>query len=406
MKHTVSTKSILLAVAAALTIASASAQTRTIYISGSTAFRSVANNAIRDYCTLNGGRITASNNSSFGSASRYVGTFSNSGSLHYISVAWSGSEGGIQSCAGPRSGPKAVNVSFWPTNASGTSSNGVVSAVTHITFSDTYQGTSSFNGRYMGNVYSPLTGVDSDGIIGVVPFCWVASRGCPVTNVTSIAAQYLIPSGNVPVALFTGNAADENKGVYLLGRNSDSGTRLATFGECGYGANELPQQYRYNSTTNIQLYPPETINGVYADIGNSGYSSGANIAVAMTNFLGAGPALMVDGSPSLYASNYLIGYSGITDANAHTNNGLMKLTYNGVDSSTNNIINGSYSFWTYQHLYWNTASANSIPLVETVARALTTSIRGLNTSQVLPNVGYNDMRVGRLGDGSSIYPNY
>ncbi len=392
----------LLAITAVASIGSASAET--IYMSGATAFRSVANTAIRNYCTANGGSITASNNTSFGSATRLVGSFSNSGSIHYISVAWSGSEGGIQSAASPRTGAKAVNNTFWGTNASGTNSGTTISKPADLAFSDTYQGTSLFNGDFNGTTYATLVGHDEgDGIVGVVTFCWVASTNCPITNVTSMHAQSILNLGNAPVAIFTGNPIDENKGVYLIGRNSDSGTRLATFGECGFGANSLPQQYRYNSSTNIQLYPSETINGVFADTGNSGYSSGGTVAGFMTNTLGAGAALKVGGASSVYANNFLIGYSGISDANSHTANGLKKLTYNGVDSTTSNIANGSYTFWTYEHLYEN---PDASVLAKSVAASIGSSLQNASTATVTPNVGYNDMRVGRNGDGLYIYANY
>lgn len=393
----------LLAITAVASIGSASAET--IYLSGSTAFRSSANTAIRNYCTANGGSITASNNTTLGSATRLVGTFSNSGSLHYISVAWTGSEGGIQSAASPRSGAKAVNVAFWATNATGTNAaNATISRPSDLAFSDTYQGTSLFNGSLGGTDYASLVGHDGgDGIVGVVTFTWVASKDCPITNVTSMAAQNILAGGNASVAIFTGNPAHETSGVYLIGRNSDSGTRLATFGECGFGANAAPQQYRYNSSTDIQLYPAETINGIPALKGNSGYNSGGTVAGFMTNTLGAGTSLKVDGASSTFASNFLIGYSGISDANSHTANGLKKLTYNGVDSTTNNIANGSYSFWTYVHLYEH---PNCSPLAVSVAGSIGATLQSASTATITPNVGYNDMRVGRNGDGLSIYANY
>jgi hypothetical protein len=261
-----------------------------------------------------------------------------------------------------------------------------------------------FNGKFNGKTYSSLTGFDgANGEVGVVAFTWVTSTNSPVANVTSMAAQNLLAAGNVPAALFTGNPADETKGVYLIGRNSDSGTRLATFGECGFGANNLPQQYKYNSTTSIELYPAETINGVAASLGNSGYSSGGTLCGFMVNQLGAGSALKVGGVSSIYANNYLIGYAGVSDANSYTATGLKKLTYNGVDSSTSNIINGSYSFWTYEHLYEN---PNATSLAKSVAETIGTSLQNKTTADITPNVGYTDMRVGRNGDALPIYANY
>ena len=388
----------LLAITAVASIGSASAET--IYISGSTAFRSKANTAIKNYCEgTPGGGIIAANNATFTDADKYVGKFTVDGITNFISVAFAGSEGGIASAAGPR-GANGVNVTFWGTNASGTSEGTVVSTPADLAFSDTFQGTSIFNGKVGGKAYSQLTGWDdANGEVGVVTFCWVASKNCPISNVTSMQAQAILSAGVLPVAVFTGNSADETKAVYLLGRNADSGTRLATFGESGYGANALPTQYMFNSPTSIQLYPREEINGtVYAD-GDSGYSSGSSICSAMVNILGAGADLLVDGVGSTYAENYLIGYSGISDANKRTSEGLKKLTYNGVESTTTNIQNGSYSYWTYIHFYGNPSAS---PLAKTVLGDIGSTLAGETTTALTPNVGLSNMRVARNGDGTDI----
>jgi ABC-type phosphate transport system substrate-binding protein len=121
----------------------------------------------------------------------------------------------------------------------------------------------------------------------------------------------------------------------------------------------------------------------------------------MTNNLGIGSALKVGGVSSKYATNYLIGYSGISDANSFIS-GLTKLTYNGVESSTNNIANGSYTYWTYEHLY---VHPDASELAKSVAESIGTACKEASTAEVNPNVGYNDMRVGRNGDGLYIYAN-
>jgi len=394
----------VLAITAVATIGSASAET--IYISGSTAFRSVANAAINKYCTNNGGQLLATNGT-VSAMTKYVGSFVADGTTNFISVAWSGSEGGIQSSASPRENP--VPNTFWASSATGTNSNNVtVSVPADASISDTFQNTSVFTGSLGGREYADLMGFDGgSGILGAVTFTWVASVGCPITNVTAIGVRNLMAAGHVPVALFTGNPAHETSGVYLVGRNSDSGTRLAAFGECGYGANTKPQQYRINSTSYIQLYPSEDINGITAGLGNSGYSSGSSVAGFMTNTYASGAALRISANASnntsTYGSNYLIGYAGISDADGALSKGLVKLTYNGVESSTNNIANGSYTFWTYVHLYRHPESS---ALCETVIGAIGQSIQEEKTSTITPNVGYSDLRVSRLGDGTDVYQGY
>jgi len=95
MKHT---KSILMAALAALTIASASAQ-ETIYITGSTAFRSAANGAL---LSLYGATLAATDKATTSDATAGNLLFTNcsvGGSTVHIAVAWSGSDAGMQTVA-------------------------------------------------------------------------------------------------------------------------------------------------------------------------------------------------------------------------------------------------------------------------------------------------------------------
>jgi len=91
-------KNILAAALAALAIGSASAET--IYITGSTAFRSAANSQIDSTITNAGGRQEARDNATLGSAGNVVWT---TGNGDKVVACWNGSEAGIQSVAGPQS---------------------------------------------------------------------------------------------------------------------------------------------------------------------------------------------------------------------------------------------------------------------------------------------------------------
>ena len=413
MKHT---KSILMAALAALSIGSASAA-ETIYITGSTAFRSAANAAIVNYATTSGGAILAVDNSTLSKAGNLLVSYVSGGSTNLIDVHWSGSEAGVQSIAGPSTGTNAAKIGFFATNATGTNSSGgnstsaqnTNSQVAELSFSDTYQSTSIFNGTQSGVTYSTLTGFDAaDGIVGVVSFSWVGSTNIPASNITPNLANQLLSAGTIPLALLTGNSAQTNSGVYLVGRNIDSGTRLTTLAESGYGVKTQVVQYLFNNTSSITPYPIETINGISsANIGNSGYSSGGTLCGLMTNTLAAGTGLVVDtnGSvPSVYtATNFLVGYAGTSDANGQTANGLVKLNYAGVACSTNAIAAGQYTFWGYEHLYYG---ASATTAAKAVASSLGNLIYSSTTATLSPNVSISDMTVGRNGDGSPVYNNY
>ena len=81
------------------------------------------------------------------------------------------------------------------------------------------------------------------------------------------------------------------------------------------------------------------------------------------NALAAGPhAQSVFASENSGNSNF-IGYLGVADAGGFSTvsvNGGTVLTYNGVAPSTANINNGSYSFWSYEHMYYLSSGAGSI----------------------------------------------
>jgi hypothetical protein len=399
-------KNILLGAIAALTIASASAED--IYISGATAFRGSANSAINSFVTARGGSITTSNNTTFSRATLLKANFTTNGASHSIYVRWTGSEGGIQSCASPRTGAGAVTVNFYNTNvASGLQTGSTNNAkVTDIAFSDTYQSTSLFARRFNGVPYTKLTGFtgSGDGIVGVNQFMYFTGSNCPVSNITGMQARTLTANGTMSVRQLTGNMADDGKGVYLVGRNPDSGTRLSVFGEIGYGANNKPQQYRVNSKSSIDLYPAETINGLVCALGESGYASGGTVAEAIT--LPANYPLnddvMGDGT---YSNNYIIAYAGVGDAlNASGIPGanIKTMTYNGVACTVDNIKNGTYSLWTYEHLYYNPAATS---LARNVALAMGNACVNAATL-VNAHVKLGDMNAERSGDAAPVTAMY
>jgi hypothetical protein len=404
-------KNIILGAIAALTIASASAEN--IYISGATAYRGTANDAIKEFVASRGGSITTSNNASLGSATLLKANFTNAVGTHYIYVRWTGSEGGIQSCASPRTGSNAVTVNFYNDDVT----NGLVGAstnnakVTDIAFSDTYQSTSLFRGgkKFNGVTYTTLTGFNNsaDGICGVNQFVWITGSNCPISNITSMQARNLLANGTMPTAQFTGNRAHDGTGVYLIGRNSDSGTRLSVQGEVGFGANEKPQQYLVTSKSAISLWIPETINGLSLDDGQSGYDSGGTMAKVFTEAAKYPLNDNVTGDDT-YGANYIIGYMGVGDAiNKNTllpDVNIKLLTFNGVACTIDNIKNGQYSLWTWEHLYYNPSAT---ALAKSVANAI--GAKCLTVDSVVNGaIKYDDQSAvsKRDGDAAPVYTLY
>ena len=401
-----------MAALAAISIGSASAEI--VYVTGSTAFRSAANGALNTYATTHGGAIIAADNSTLGSAGNLILSYTNGGGTNYINVHWSGSEAGIQSCAGPTTGSNAQTIGFLPNSYTGTntaySSQNTNYQVADLTFSDTFQSSSSFaQGKFNGVNYSALTGATTgagNGIVGVVTFTWVASAGAPITNVTANGAKNLLAQGGVSQALFTGNSADQTAaGYFLVGRNVDSGTRLTTLAESGYGIKTGVVQYQVDSTNMIEPYPTQTIDGIVASTGNGGYSSGGTLCGYMTNHYASNLTNDTTGDTSEYSTNYLIGYAGVSDANGKVSGGLVELAYNGVAFSTNAVAQGQYTFWGYEHLYIG-AAADSTAIA--LANAVGSSVYSSTTATLNPNVNFSDVNnnVGRTSDGTPVYQNY
>jgi len=422
--------------AAVASAALGTASAATTYVSGSTAFGGAAMPAIATYASNNGGTVLAWDNATYSSAKILLASYVNAGVTNYISVRLNGSETGIQSAAAPVG---TALVSFLPTTAAGliTSSACTVSTNAKIAFSDTYQTASRFNGTYLGVTYANLTGVvnapGADGIVGVTTFNWVANTNFPSTNVTTQFAKYILGAGYAPLALLTGVLSDSNNGVYLLGRNIDSGTRITTFAETGFGSLTTAKQYAYgtNWTTNsagatitvsstasnnkLFLWPKETINGVPSGTtGNGGNSSGGTLCGYMAKSLNAGTTQIVDNRATLtqaqlaasanYSSfsgtNFLIGYSGRSDANSYTATGLVLLNYNGVANTPNNVANGGYTFWAYEHMYLGaSATADDTYAANGIASLITANIAS-------PNVSFTSMKVQRSTDGGTVGGNY
>jgi hypothetical protein len=390
------TTKILTAGALALAmLGTASAQT-VIRMTGSTAFRKQTISAI---IKLMGGSVNgdtgtlvapatmaytgADTKNLSANAGIYKGTIA--GNSVTVLTSWSGSNGGIQVTAG------SIPIQFIPLSqatSSGTGTKDVPdprapgtpnpfeNGTADVTMMDTFQASTPFLGNYLGTTYATLAATR----VGVIPYQWVASEGTPATlnNMTPLIAQAQWKGlGTLPLSFYTGLVADAGTTVFTTGRNPESGTRNATFTESGIGSLSVVQQY---DPATGALYPATTLLGIPYGEGEGGENSGGTIATKISS------------SPA----SFYVSYLGINDAEDAVDGGARAMTWNGVAYTPENVIEGKYTFWTYEHLGYRSSTAG---VVKTVADAIATQIL-LETAPIL----LNQMHVERFQDGGPVSP--
>jgi hypothetical protein len=290
--------------------------------------------------------------------------------------------------------------------------------VPDLAFCDSFQSTSQFyttgTRKYQGSTYPVLTAptatgnVLANGVIGVIPFEFVASHGSTITNITGQLARTLLAIGSTSRGQFLGNSTDQTN-VTIIGRDPDSGTRVVTLSETGYGALTAAQQsYPLNGSgaiisatdstiASLELVPVSTVDGITEAAGNGGYNSGGSLSKAICG--------------NTAAVGDLITYLGASDGNNALNAVTTKfsdypavaLSYNGVAPSASNIINGTYTFWSYEHMYYRNGSPVA-STINTVAQAIAnTPTPTVTISGALPgNIATGDMIVNRFTDGATV----
>ena len=255
--------------------------------------------------------------------------------------------------------------------------------------STNFQATTPYNGTYNGYVFNALT----EQKVGISPILFLASPGFPSgQNLTTQLAQLLWNTGALPLSYFTGNwtNGDQNKIVYALGRNTDSGQRYGSYAEFGLGAQAVVKQYQpaitgqtttggvtSGGTANThQLWPAETIGDISSPLGSGGYVTGSNMAPALTTRLAQAAyrstyfdvdlAQNVDLYPSATAG-YYIGYltpgdalprvldkdaSNVDQGKIAAADEGVQLSWNGVsyDFANANVKSGKYTAWVYNRL--------------------------------------------------------
>ena len=383
----------------------ASAQT-VIHITGSTAFRAAAHAAIQSMMA-SGYTYGYSGTSGLGSASQaiFTGTAvtTKGGSVPVIvKTSWSGSVGGIivltQNLPVPDSAIGVVG--GWLVNSTSQSTSGVQGApavydtptTADASFSDSFQSST----LYPSPVLSGANGYNK-GVVGVIPFEWVEGVGSSaITNVTAQNAKNAL-FGGCALSFFTGNTADSGTLVQVFGRDSDSGTRLETFAETGFGITTSPTQYdgtiSGGTITSIDPWPAQTTDGTSYPIGHEGYSSGGTIATTLKT-----PGMLTAANNP----GVMIGYLGITDAESAQAGGATLLTYNGVGYSANAVQQGQYSMWAYEHIYYRAAYVGTTggDVVDQIALNIHNVLADTTDSGLL----LSGMAVNRTVEGGLISP--
>ena len=330
----------------------ANAQNR-VYLTGSTAFRPATYDALVSIFD-SAPSIAAYKASTVGSLDPHTAgqmEFDGniSGARYIIKCAWSGSEAGVLDLA--TSGKTEafiddINV------------NGVAAITSTSTASATDNHSVDLaladNSQAASKTKTPqLTGTK----VGIIPFIWLknAQTGTPadwarLVNVTHPQLRVAL-SGGTKLALITGNTAD-TKFVYVTGRDNNSGTRVNTLADTGYGIRTLVRQTIIGGSSGAPTL---------SSLSNNGQSSGGTLATTMTLTGSATAPDTINGGTGWYA----IAYVGMYDADVAIAGGAAGLTLNGVAESTTAIQEGQYSFWGQEWLYQNPTLSSAASTVNT-----------------------------------------
>jgi hypothetical protein len=378
----------------ALAMGQASAAIRVFDITGATAFRASANNAI--ISILGGTGITKyafTGTSGIAGTNRAIfeGTMASfPGDTIIVRASWSGSTQGIKDVADGNAIQFLDDVGNTLTTAgqrlgeSGDPTPVYENAVAQWSFSDVDKLLSERPNHPFGG-----------GPVGVVPFMFLAGEGAPpaLNNMTDQLHNTLWATGQLPIALFTGDTADLTT-VLATGRNNGSGTRATILAESQYGAFTSLTQFNATFTgTRTDTFPTAKLLAL-SEFGNGGNSSNSGVRELLTR---RSDELTLSGSP---IDAIFVSYLTISDANSAITEGAKAMTYNGVPFSATNVKNGLYSLWGYQQFYLDSDATAFETTFDTAFRtAIPATLDGISS------IALTQMAVDRTGgDGGPIVP--
>ena len=429
------TGSIALAILA--TTAKADVEVR---ITGATAFRTAALNALKAQFDL-GGSYTFAHNKAAGGVNgadraTFKGTFPGVSGVTTVRVSHNGSVEGLRAIAAPG----VVNSPLFITDAALASPGGDAGEAANenaLVSGSTTQQTAKFaysDVRQSSTPISSPTLLPAQPKVGVTLFTMLANEGAPagLTNVTFQQFKALFAQGELPLSVFTGAAADTNP-VYATGRNDGSGTRTAYMAESQLGITTLVSQFvattsAGNAITVLRKVPAggATINGTFdatsastlwsQDLdGNGGYFSGSVLRTEMGRVTSSTQVLDSNGDELRPAGQlHLITFLSAADAVPARVAGAKVLGWNGSTLSSLNtgtvvdstdlakITEGQYSAWTFQNLYYNgSLSADENTVYTAIKNGIPASLIAAGYVAGLPST---IMNVSRPNDGQPIAP--
>jgi hypothetical protein len=421
--------------------ATASAQTTTVlHIAGATTYRAPVHQAIFKYLDAGFKFQWSGSNPYSAGALTAVGT-KGAGNTIVIQTYWTGSVAGVydvcnhttianQFVTQAAANAGATQTGFGGNGQitfTGTLNSGVTleSGVVESAWSDAFASSAASalvtalapNGRNAANLINSKTLTQAgsgETFEGLIAFQWILGQTTtgtqPLTqaqaNFTYQQAKTLVQNGSVPVGFLTGTSADNVKYIVQIGRNEDSGSRVATHAESGNSiglacVQVLPTFTPANVSTdasgrdaggaaatvtgyakwpaNSPLNTVPTINWNLA--GHSGYTGGGNVRTALQSqnptVVGNGAGQVTDGLNLANATNvYFAGYLGTGD---NTIGGLLSggsplnMSYNGIPFSVSNVQDGTYTLWAYEHFFYlnDGVSTNSLTAAQkTIADAI------------------------------------
>jgi len=329
-----------LALAGLMGLASLADAAQYVYITGSTAGRAAVYATIMDGATVFDAAPTFAGQGSTTTADgcSYMNFHGNIGGTEtYVKCHWSGSEAGISDVASSATGTfltDSATTKLDGTTPDATSTGNVVDLCA-----------ADNNKTFSKNNSTAITGLK----VAVIPFKWVKESGsaASLTALTDSTIRQAL-AGNAKLSLFTGNGADTTR-VFVSGRDDNSGTRVNTFGDCGFGIRSAPVQVTVNSSGVITA----SGSGSTSPATPGGYSSGGSLATQMgyslTNALSVDPVSLGGDGTSHFS---VIAYVGMSDAaSAVTAGGTEISTLNGVPFSIANIEQGTYNFWGNYYIF-------------------------------------------------------
>ncbi|MCE9610963.1 MAG: hypothetical protein K8R23_12280 [Chthoniobacter sp.] len=431
-------KSILTGAMALACVASAHADV-TVYVTGATAFRAGAIDAIRSKFNTGASYKFSHDQTAGGTnylgATRIIfqGTFPGVAGTTTVACTFTGSVEGVKALAAPG---VANNATYLTTaalpagapTAGGTEQGATTSPVAAqpatLAFSDVRQSSTP--------VASPVL-QPANAKVGVVVFTPIVNESLITGNLSNVTSQQfkaLFKNGAMPLSLFTGDAAD-TASVYAFGRNDGSGTRTTYMAESGLGITTTVSQFVTTASTGTTITkiqkvtagglttPPTTANASTLwgnDIdGNGGYNSGSLLRTDLGKTTTSVEVIDADGSTLDGPGVEILAISFLStpDANTARTNGAKVLGWNGValtslqsgatmDATTKaKVTNGAYSAWSFEQLYHNGLTADQTTVYNGIKTGIPTR---LVASGYLEGIPLTEMLVSRPDDGAPIAP--